>query len=274
MVVSSFYVVVCRRCFSKGDQRPPPFLPAEIDIARPWNHSTDTPRLGKLTGTANRASASLSHWAEAIVGMLRLTSLHMKSITVRSFLCCRVRQNHVILHYTKEKNAWVSLFLGPKSMSALQSRAQTGFARAAADKIFLIFLQYGAFARCTHHNSSLTANIGAHPHRALTHSHEALGLFPTPAARLYARITVSVGLSFLSPFFHHPAAHNPIALKRSAVRRFPPPFSPAPTVKARKETAAPLPLLFFFCTQKRRPRRTVVFYCIVLSEPADAQRSM
>ena len=47
----------------------------------------------------------------------------------------------IILYYTKEKSTWVSLFLGPKSMSAAQSRAQTGFARMVADKIFLIFLQ-------------------------------------------------------------------------------------------------------------------------------------
>ena len=47
----------------------------------------------------------------------------------------------IILHCTKEKNIWVSLFLGPKSMSAAQSRAQTGFARTSCDKIFSNFLQ-------------------------------------------------------------------------------------------------------------------------------------
>ncbi|MEE0547327.1 MAG: hypothetical protein UC390_06295 [Peptococcaceae bacterium] len=52
----------------------------------------------------------------------------------------------IILHCTKEKNIWVSLFLGPKSMSAAQNRAQTGFARTATDKIFLIFLRRGTFS--------------------------------------------------------------------------------------------------------------------------------
>ena len=42
----------------------------------------------------------------------------------------------IILHYTKEKSTWVSYFLGPKSMSATQSRNQSGFARTAAGKIF------------------------------------------------------------------------------------------------------------------------------------------
>ncbi len=45
----------------------------------------------------------------------------------------------IILYYTKEKSTWVSYFLGPKSMSAAQSRAQTGFTQAAAGKIFSIF---------------------------------------------------------------------------------------------------------------------------------------
>ncbi|MEE0511821.1 MAG: hypothetical protein UDG94_11380, partial [Peptococcaceae bacterium] len=45
----------------------------------------------------------------------------------------------IILYYTKEKNIWVSYFLGPKSMSAPQSRAQTGFARTGVSKIFSIF---------------------------------------------------------------------------------------------------------------------------------------
>ena len=130
------------------------------------------------------------------------------SPSVRGCPLSQTRQNHIILHYTKEKNTWVSLFLGPKSMIASQSQDGRGFARTADGKIFSIFFNMVFFERCTHHNSSLTANIGAHPHRALTHSHEALGLFPTPAARLYARMTVSVGVSFLSPFFHHPAAHT------------------------------------------------------------------
>ena len=180
----------------------------------------------------------------------------------------------IILHYTKEKNTWVSLFLGPKSMSAPQDRAQTGFARTSYGKNFLFFCSAAFFARATHSDALLLCNDGAHPHRALTSSHEVLGLFPTPDARPCARITVSVEVSFLSPFFHHPAAHTIRLHRNGSARRFPPPFSPAPTVKARKKTAAPLPLLFFFCTQKRRPRRTVVFYCIVLSEPAGAQRSM
>ncbi|MEE0547664.1 MAG: hypothetical protein UC390_08000 [Peptococcaceae bacterium] len=47
----------------------------------------------------------------------------------------------IILYYTKEKSTWVSYFLGPKSMSAAQSRAQTGFARTAAAKKFSNFLQ-------------------------------------------------------------------------------------------------------------------------------------
>ena len=156
----------------------------------------------------------------------------------------------IILHYTKEKNIWVSYFWGPKSMSAPQGRAQTGFARAAADKIFLIFLQYGAFARCTHHNSSLTANIGAHPHRALTHSHEVLGLFPTPAAQPCARITVSVGLSFFFLFSSPGCTHNPIALKRSAPSVFLPLFSPAPTVQSPNETSSASPAAGFLLHTK------------------------
>ena len=185
------------------------------------------------------------------------------SPSVRGCPLSQTRQNHIILHYTKEKNTWVSLFLGPKSMSAAQNRAQTGFARAGPDKIFLIFLQYGAFARCTHHNSSLTANIGAHPHRALTHSHEVLGLFPTPAVRPCARITVSVGLSFFSLFSSPGCTHNPIALKRSAPSVFLPLFSPAPTVKSPKETSSASPAAgFLLHTKNDGPRRTVVVVCI------------
>lgn len=174
--------------------------------------------------------------------------------------------------YQRKKRLGITLFEAKK----YECRAKPVWARLCTDSYWQNFFNFFAmrhfFARCRGERH-VPADDEGHPHRALTHSHEALGLFPTPAARLYARMTVSVGVSFLSPFFHHPAAHTIRLHRNGSARRFPPPFSPAPTVKARKKTAAPLPLLFFFCTQKTAPedRR---FYCVVLSEPAGAQRSM
>ena len=117
-------------------------------------------------------------------------------------------------------------------------------------KIFYFFCSAAFFARATHSDALLLCNDGAHPHTALTSSHEVLGLFPTPAARLYARITVSVGLSFFSLFSSPGCTHNPIALKRSAPSVFLPLFSPAPTVKSPNETSSASPAAGFLLHTK------------------------
>ena len=104
----------------------------------------------------------------------------------------------------------------------------------------------------------LLAKHGPHSHTYLAISHKVLHFFPTPSALPCARITVSVELNFFSLFSSLSCTHNPFCIETVRVRRFLPPFSPAPTVKSPKENSSVSPAAVFLLHTKKRPRRTVV----------------
>lgn len=101
------------------------------------------------------------------------------------------------------------------------------------------------------------AKHGPHSHTYLAISHKVLHFFPTPSALPCARITVSVELNFFSLFSSLSCTHNPFCIETVRVRRFLPPFSPAPTVKSPKENSSVSPAAVFLLPKNRQARKNV-----------------